>query len=242
MKTINELMDHSIRITNGMLVCWPQFHKEDTIEVSDLIPKFPGRFATNNSTVAFIWENNFYVVPYTGENISILKGTGLTGAYFYVPFSNWDYPVHEKARWDKILEEAEIQNELEFTEECEDFCDEHGFGKISDEALANCFRIPRSGFWVKHPVHLYESFMSPVISGCLDCIACNNIGTFNTNNGRVVFIYRNGTTFIAKGYGIVKELIAAGYKENSSLFVPLSNGEDIEDPYLREKWESIQKQ
>ena len=45
---------------------------------------------------------------------------------------------------------------------------------------------------------------------------------------------------IAKGYGILKELRAANFIE-SNLFVPFSNGEQINDPVLRARWESITK-
>lgn len=239
MKTIIDLVESSIRIYDGMLVCWPQFNKRDTLSVSELIPKFPGCYATNNSTVAFIWNDSFYVAPYTRLAISILKDSGLQNSSFYVPFSNWDYPVNEETLWKKIKAEAEVQNDEEHAEDCAKYCDEHGFGKISDEALVNCLRIPDDGVRTRHLGHGYESVVYPVIAGCLDCNACDAIGTFNTNNGKVVFIYRNGATYVTKGYGIVKELEAAGYTKSSKLFVPLSNGEEIEDPYLRAKWDSI---
>ena len=43
-----------------------------------------------------------------------------------------------------------------------------------------------------------------------------------------------------KGYKIVDELIAAGYKEESTC-VPFSRGEVIRAPELRARWESIVK-
>ena len=239
MKNITNLMENSIRIYAGISVRYPQFGKEESLNVSDLIPKFPGCYATNNSTVAFVWEDNFYVAPYTRENISILEEAGLTRSSFYVPFSNWDYPICEKSRWDKILEDAEVQREVEFVEDCESYCDEHGFGKLTDEALSNCFRIPNKGVRVKYPAG-YESTVRPMISRCLDCTACDRIGTYCTNNGRVVFVYRNGGTYVTKGYSIVRDLQAAGYRE-SSIFVPFSNGEEILDFPLRTEWESVQK-
>jgi hypothetical protein len=56
----------------------------------------------------------------------------------------------------------------------------------------------------------------------------------------VVFVYRDGHTYVTKRYRIISELREAGYRE-TGMFVPFSNGEEILDPDLREKWESISK-
>ena len=47
-------------------------------------------------------------------------------------------------------------------------------------------------------------------------------------------------TYLARGYKIISDLTAAGYKE-SSFFVPLSNGETITDPSLAAQWESLKR-
>lgn len=60
------------------------------------------------------------------------------------------------------------------------------------------------------------------------------------NNGKVIFVYIDGKTYVTKGYKIIDELREAGYKEGE-LFVPFSNGEAIVDPFLKKKWDDIKK-
>lgn len=239
MKNITDLVKGSIRIYEGQMVAFPQFKTEDRIHIKDMTPKFDGTYCTNNSTVAFVWEEMLYVTPYTKEVVSILREAGFKFDYFGVPFSNWDYPVYEKEQWNGLLEAAKKQRELELQEECKEVSSEKGIGQISEASLANCLKIPGKGFKTWHPQQ-FEGFVSPSISGCLDCSAIEKLGKYATNNGKVVFIYYDGSTYVTKGYGIVKELEAAGYQK-MHFFVPLSNGEEIQDPDLQKRWESITK-
>ena len=230
--------DGAVRAYPGMIAVWPQFNQENALNVMDLAPKFNGRFATNNSTACFVHENEIYVTPYTRDVIATLRSSGFTDDYFYVPFSNGDYPKQEETKWRLLRQQAEVAHEAEFTDDCIKYCDQHGFGTISDETLSNCFEMPANGVAVKHLY--YEETYYPAISRCLDCVAVDRIGRFCTNNGRVVFVYRNGKTYVTKGYKILSELRAAGYKE-SGLFVPFSNGEVIQDPTLKARWDAISK-
>jgi hypothetical protein len=74
----------------------------------------------------------------------------------------------------------------------------------------------------------------------VDSTTFDKLGRFCTNNGKVVFVYRDGHTYVFRGYRIVDELRNAGYKE-AGLFVPFSNGEQITDPYLADQWEKVSK-
>ena len=74
----------------------------------------------------------------------------------------------------------------------------------------------------------------------LDMMPFEKIGKYCKNNGKVVFVYQNGKTYVTKGYKIIDELKAAGYEEESAC-VPFSRGEVIRDPELRARWESIIK-
>lgn len=237
-KTIEELCNNSIRVTTGMIAVYPQFSQEEVIHVSEIVPKFNGRYATNNSTVAFVHNGNFFVTPYTRSAIAVLTTNGFREANFYVPFSNWDYPKFEQHKWNILRENARQSYKEDFISDCEAYCDERHIGSISEEALANCFEMPENGVRVKHLY--FENIYFPVMNqSCLDC-RCDNLGHFCCNNGRVVFVYRNGKTYVAKGYKILNELRAAGYSE-AGLFVPFSNGEEIQDYDLRVRWESLSK-
>jgi len=204
-----------------------------------MTPKFNGCYATNNSTVCFVSDNEIFVTPYTRNVIRALNAAGFCQKYFYVPFSNWDYPKAEQSKWNLLREKARQSYADDFVEDCAYYCDKHHIGTISEEMLQNCFEMPATGVKVKHLY--YEDCYYPIInSTCFDSIAADRIGKYCTNNGKVVFVYRNGKTYVAKGYAIVNALRDAGYTE-TGLFVPFSNGEQIQEYALRARWESITK-
>lgn len=239
MKDLNTLKkEGAVRVYPGMIAVWPQFKQEEPLNVQELAPKFNGRYATNNSTVCFVHDGEIFATPYTREVIATLRCSGFISDYFYVPFSNGDYPKQENYKWNLLKQQAEVAHEQEFIDDCFEYCDKHGFGAISDETLANCFEMPATGVSVKHLY--FEDTYYPAISRCLDCVAVDRIGRFCTNNGRVVFVYRNGKTYVTKGYKILSELRSAGYKE-AGLFVPFSNGEVIQDVSLKARWDAITK-
>ena len=229
----------AIRVYTGMSAVFPQLSKEETLYM-DWAPKFNGRYAVNNSTVAFVDESgNLYVTPYTYDVIDTLCCAGYSKDNFYVPFSNWDYPKDEAAKWRMLRKKAEQAYKEEYIKDCMKYCENHGIGAISDETLAGCFKMPISGVKVKHP-HFETCFYPVITNCCLDSVAEDKLGKFSTNNGRVVFVYMNGQTYVTKGYKILSELRSAGYTE-TELFVPFSNGEQILDPVLAARWESIHK-
>lgn len=232
------LKNNSVRIDPGTIVVWPQFGQEEVLNIEELRSKFPGRYATNNSTICFIdREGQIYVTPYTRKAITTLKADGYHEATFYVPFSNWDYPKCHQKKWEGIKAEAEATRRQEFAEDCTRWCVQHGLGSIDQTSLNRCFRMPEEGVAVIHP--RFQDRYYPVISS-LDAYAIELIGTYDTNNGKVVFIHCDGSTYVAKGYWIIPLLRSAGYREKG-LFVPFSNGETIVDPTLRAKWENIPK-
>lgn len=235
---LEALKVHSIQVYPGMMAVWPQYGQEEFISVLELAPKFNGCYSVNNSTVAFITENEFFVTPYTRRAMTALSG--FREAHFYVPFSNWDYPKQEQARWEQLRKEAEVEYVQEFHEDCIAYCEhEEIAGELPEEILEQCFKMPENGLDVKHPY--YESTYYPTIRGtCLDSVASTKLGRFCSNNGRVVFVYRDGSTYVAKGYKIIDYLRAAGYQK-AGLFVPFSNGEEIRDGYYRSKWEKLKK-
>ncbi len=240
----NSAMDYlkkegSIRVNSGMIVVYPQSHQEETLNVSNLAPKFNGCYATNNSTVCFVSDNEVFVTPYTRSTLHLLVESGFKEKYFFVPFSDGDYPKSEVYKWNSLRKRACLSYTKCFTEDCIAYCNAHGIGTLSDEILKNCFQMPATG--VKIRQHNYEGAYYPIInSNCLDCIAVEKIGKYSTNNGRVVFVYRDGKTYVTKGYKIVSALREAGYTE-CGLFVPFSNGEQILDFTLKSRWESITK-
>ena len=229
----------SVKAHNGMVVVFPQFCQREHLDVSEQASKFNGCYAVNNSTIAFVFENEVYVTPETNKVRKTLEAAGFRLSCFSVPFSNWDYPFEEKEKWELLRKRAKQAVEDEFEEECEAFCDDYGIGRLKKDVLRNCFEIPRTGVSVQH-LHYVTTFYPVITKMYLDREVSEKLGTFCCNNGKVVFVYRNGKTYVAKGYRILNELRQAGYRE-ASIFVPFSNGETILDAHLKALWESISK-
>ena len=236
---MKDLKNNSIHISNGIVIaCWPQNdNKEGTVDMTDIRSKFNGCYATNNSTICYVHENEVFVTPYTRTAIATLRKAGLTHENFYVPFSNWDYPKYDKAKWSSLLKKAAEQYDRDYENDCATWCDEHKIGQLSEEIMKRCFRIPRTGVPVKHPY--FEDTVYPACNeNMMDCTVINKLGHYCKNNGKVVFVYRDGHTYVTKGYKITGALQRAGYSE-SGLFVPFSNGERITDSYLADQWNQI---
>lgn len=241
--TIYEIINNgdALRVYDGLAVIRPQKVNEEDylIGIQELCSKFNGRYATNNSTVAFVSEGEMYVAPYTRSLIIALIKAGFLRENFYVPFSNGDLPQYEWNQWESLRDSAHQSYEDDLITEYEKYCDEHCIGTISEKTLENCFEIPEEGIKVKY--QHFEDIYYPFMNHGFFQNECNKyLGKYCFNNGRVVFIYRNGKTYVTKGYKIVEELKAAGFSR-TDLFVPFSNGEKICNYVLREKWESIKK-
>ena len=237
---LRELKEKSIHLSGGRVtVCWPQYNEEENLDLSDMRSKFNNSFAMNNSTICYIDDNEIFVTPYTREGMQTIVKAGLTQDYFYVPFSNWDYPKYEKEKWENLRASARESYLRDYEKDSTEWCEEHGIEKLDDEILKQCFRIPPTGVPVKHP-H-YETIVYPACNeSSVDCTVIDKLGRYCTNNGRVAFVCCDGHTYVAKGYKIIDHLREAGYKEGS-LFVPFSNGERIVDPILADQWEQIPK-
>jgi hypothetical protein len=101
---MSELKEKAIVVTEGMETFFPQFAIRKSMIVSELQAESL-TYAYNNSVVAFVDnEGTFYVIPDLKGTQKVLVEAGYRKAYFYVPFSNWDYPVEYKERWEKLWE------------------------------------------------------------------------------------------------------------------------------------------
>lgn len=231
-----ELVEHSVAVYDGMVVYYPHWGKEDRItSVSEIVSKFNGRFAVNNSTIAFVFDQSLYATPYTTEAITTLEESCYRREYFYAPFSNGDYPKLEQEKWKQLRREAKEAQRNKYAAECSAWCAEHNIGTIAN--IERCFRMPFGGMEVRFPQG-YLSIQVPLCSSMLDSSTLNYLGKYSVNNGVVSFVYCDGGTYLAKGYKIIGELEAAGYTE-AKFNVHLSNNEKPTDAELRAKWESI---
>ena len=234
---MEKLIKKSFKISRPIVVVWPQYSNiEKTLDVSDIKSKFNGAYSTNNSTICFVYNKEVFVTPYTREALATLRKAGLKRDYFYVPFSNWDYPRDWHFEWQHLRKLADESHYRDFETDCEAWCNDHGIGSLSEDTLKRCFKIPREGVPIEK---LYKDTVFPKCNEySMDCTTVDRLGNYCSNNGKVVFVYRNGHTYVTKGYWIINELKMAGYKE-TGLFVPFSNGETITDHCLAAEWEHI---
>lgn len=241
MNDIETLKQNSIEITQfGIEVIWPQDGREETIHPQETTSKFNGCYAVNNSTIAFVSNHRLFVTPYTRSAIKTLVNNGHAKSNFYVPFSNCDYPKHTPDYW-RALRQAAYQEYLKDNiRDCCEWSDEHGIGSISDDLLEQALEVPDGGLPFHSPRGYDDTYYGECSCG-MDCVATMRLGKFCRNNGVVAFVYRDGHTYLARGYKkIIPALTAAGYTE-TSFFVPLSNGETITDVALASKWESLKR-
>ena len=234
------LKANSVNVTKKTTLVWPQREEEDeVIDMTDIGSKFNGSYAINNSTICYVVNNEVFVTPYTREAMAEIKALGLTERHFYVPFSNWDYPKYQEERWSSLRKEARESQYRNYENDCRNWCAQHGVNELSKETMDRCFRIPRGGMKVLM-IH-YETVNYPICNEMnMDSATIDKLGSYNTNNGKVVFVYCDGHTYVAKGYSILEELKNAGYRK-SNLYVPLSNGEKIVNPSLAFEWKDIPK-
>ena len=100
-KTLAELKETAMALTQPTKVRWPQYNQVETliINTSELVEN---TYYTNNSVIAFLTDDTFYVIPYAKQFIDILLENGFTSHAMRVPFSNWDYPIDYESKWNDL--------------------------------------------------------------------------------------------------------------------------------------------
>ena len=146
---MKELMKRSIEIPGRVLVVYP-FNQEEVLDVSEVRAKFNGAvYCMNNSTLAYLTEDGrFFVTPYTRKAIRTLDEEGFKEEYFYVPFSNGDYPKAESAKWFELRELAQISYREDYKTDIAKYCDEHGFGELAQRLQIVLLFLPTEFMYV----------------------------------------------------------------------------------------------
>lgn len=231
---VEEIRRNAIEVKDGMMVYWPQEQTTEPLALGEIPFKFEHKFDMNNGILSFALEGTVYVIPEMWGAYATLQSEGFRKSYFYVPFSNGDYPLAYEAQWKKLLEEQRKSLREEFLEDCKGFCKKNGIKSIDPKLVAMCFEIPGGGL-ITH--HLYgDSIVYPVLSSmCFDSTACSWMGTYATNNGTCQFVYCDGKTYVTRNWDVVEALQASGFKRKDR-FVPLSNGEVPTDPRYKNIW------
>ena len=196
-----------------------------------------GEYSVNNGIVCWVMDCEIYAAPCTSELFDKLKEAGFGNGYFYVPFSNGDLPYHRTNEWQELCAEANRLARKQFEKDSEVWCDEHHIGSIDEHLLESCLKVPHGGIPVEDG-GVYSTYYPRLNEICLDIVAISCLGSYSYNAGRVVFVYRDGHTYLSKDPSIMDILEKAGYRRDSFL-VPLSGSEKITDSYLKYLWDNI---
>lgn len=236
---IETIKNESIQLYNGMVAVFSVSGKEVKLDV-DWAPMFNEYYTVENSTAVFVHEEVAYATAYRRDIIKALIECGFREEQFHIPLSKDCYPKYEKDRWMEIIETANCYSLTTFAQRVADYCDRHDIGTLMDETLQNCFQIPETGIKVKKAN--YRDIYYPLLfsDSRFETERLSKVGGFCTNKGNVIFVYRDGKTYVTKGYNIIPELRNAGYIE-LNMFVPFSNHEEITDCELKRRWEAIKR-
>lgn len=224
-------------VTRYPLVSAPGKEQPYQLDLTHLSEHREGEYSLNNGTVCWVMDSEIYAAPYTRSLVQLLNQAGFRNGSFYVPFSNGEHPYSRKTEWESLLLTANIAALKDFEEDAKAWCDDHHIDSIDENLLKSCLRIPRGGIPVESS-GLYSTYYPLLNETCVDIVAINCLGSYSYNAGRIVFVYRDGHTYISKDPSIMDILEKAGYKRGDFL-VPLSGSEKITDAYLRYLWDNI---
>lgn len=131
---------------------------------------------------------------------------------------------------------------------CAAWCDKHNIGTLSDELIEkNSICIPNKGITVYTSKGISYTYYSILKGKNIkdDKFNAGRLGKYTISNDekRILFIYRDGKTYVTRNtVEVVEELNHNGYRQMSPLYevyVPLCPGEAIADPDLKKKWDGI---
>ena len=238
---MNDILKYCIKV-NGVIAYYPIYNK-DASQPLESTPEMVRKYGWNNGKVSFVTEDgSYYVTPFCIEVAEALKKLGFTEGDLYVPFSNGDIPKDTAlaTRWETLCKEArrlfDERQKRERIERYEKIAQEKRLKTLPEAVYQISLLIPQEGLetsWFGE-----KSITKPVYDWQIpDCM-----GTYCQNNGKISFVDANGKMYVTPFcQEVAKMLNEAGYKRDT-LFVPLSNGEDIIDPTTAARWEALCKE
>ncbi|MBP3255359.1 MAG: hypothetical protein J6M60_02570 [Clostridia bacterium] len=235
--TLQKLKEMAIAIHNGIIAMRPKENKKVIFNPS-VDKKMEHCYCSNSGIVSFVADGTMYVIPYMASVMAVLNSEGFERKAMYVPFSNDEYPIGEKKKWDSLIKLSELERAERFTSECKKYSDKHGYGKIADDLINNhCLEIPATGV---HVIKFQNSdvYYPEITGSTFSNSAANTIGKYCIEKGICSFVYRNGKTYVTKNSDVISALQAAGYMLGN-LHVPFANGEIITDTKEADIWKRI---
>lgn len=235
--SLDKLKDLSIAIKGDIIAYRPKENKKILFNPS-VETEMEHCFCSNAGIISFVADGVMYVTPYMPPVMAVLNSAGFKRKAMYVPFSNDEYPVDQKDKWEALQKMAKNERLERFTLECNKFADSHGYGSIADSLLSDaCLAIPADGV---HVIRFNSSsvYYPEVREDYFSNSASNSIGKYCIEKGICSFVYRDGRTYVTTNHNVITALQSAGYRLGN-LNVPFTNGEIITDTRQAEKWKRI---
>ena len=236
--TISRLKsEFSIQLEEGMLIFDQNSGAEKELQLDNLISTFEYRYNYNSRYVCFVDDRNVYLSLCSTKVIDTLEDHKIKHENFMMPLSENETLKYQQFRVSSMSERLAKAEKEDFIKDCVDFSKKNGIFSVNPKILAKCFEIPDEGMDVIRNGAIITYW--PYISCRHSIDDIEFIGKYCAHNGKVIFVNRDGRTYIAKGYGIIYELEKSGFRQRK-MFVPLSYGEAILDDSLADTWFNIE--
>lgn len=245
-KTLEELMNEAIKIKNKekVIVFWPQFnkHQEQAYTLADDYFISERTYNTNNGVIAFYMQNALYVIPYFNEITKILEEEGFEQSDMFVPFSNREYPIEYKEKWEALMVEAHVLQEESYQQECLEYSAMLGVSPIDPELLSQkCMIVPGEGILVNHPDKEPERKFPVVCGYCCDNMTLEYLGRYfvNVKNGIITFVNADGKQYITRSEEVHRQLFDKGYRFTSRFEEIFKEDEEPAEDEFAELWNKL---
>jgi hypothetical protein len=199
-----------------------------------------GKYCWNNGKVAFVTrDGSYYVTPYCFDVAEYLRANGYVEGSLFVPFSNGDVPEDEtlRAEWKNLVDGARALHDERDAQErankCAEYTRQKGLEELPEEVYGMCLQIPKEG--LAYSLWGQEGRCYPVDDYQLKEV----LGTYCQNNGRVVFVDDKGNTYVTPFCEEIRDALSASRYREGSIYVPLSNGEELLDPTVNAQWKNM---
>ena len=229
--------EFSIQLEEGMLVFDQNSGAEKELLLENLIKNFDYRYNFNSRYVCFVDERNVYLSLNSPKILDTLEDHRIKQDNFMMPLSESETLKYQQSRVSFMAERIADAEKQDFIKDCIAFSKVNGIFSVNSKTLNKCFEIPDEGIDVVRDGAIITYW--PYISCRHSVDDIEFIGKYCAHNGKVIFVNRDGRTYIAKGYGIIYELEKSGF-HLKKMFVPLSYNETILDDSLDKAWSSIE--
>lgn len=209
MEDITILLNRAIPIDEKMNVFIRKHHRP--VPVADFRAQ-SGTYISNSTIIAFSFNGNLYMLPYSRKIIAILWDNGFLRSTDYTFKPYFANPFQHSFEWMELQNAAHSSKMKNFETDCLRFSDYNSIKELPSELLITSTEVPNSG--LKFGMRMYYPVFSTTV---LDKYTTSLIGKFYHHDGTTVFVYRDGKTYVSQNLDLPEVLPFYGYSPTSWL-------------------------